>query len=98
MFFHLFALSLGAPREDYAVSLGVVAPWYGVPLFDQLLFALTDYSESNATAFLTAAIQAGQLDDEVFLWEAFEANVDRQFFALARAHVKFGFYLPRAEL
>jgi hypothetical protein len=41
-------------RSDHAVSLGVVAPWYEVPLFDQMLCFLSDVSFDAARRFFVA--------------------------------------------
>jgi hypothetical protein len=79
------------------LSLGVVSPWYGVPLFEQLLFFLTDYSADFAATFLTSALGNDQVENATYLWSQVKSCVSPDSFGLVRSQIDVGFYLPRAE-
>jgi len=94
----LVGLAAATFRTDHAVSLQVRAPWYAVPVFEQLFFFVTDYSEALAVAFLRDVISERKVDDEAFLWAKVKSFLPDDALTLVRAQVELGYFLPRAEL
>jgi UDP-glucose:glycoprotein glucosyltransferase len=80
------------------VSLGVVAPWYEVPIFEQFLFVIADYSEVSALSFLGSVLSANQTDNQSFLLASVKSFLPQDDMGLMRAQIELGFYLPRAEM
>ena len=79
------------------MSLSVVAPWYEVPLFEQLYFFMVDYSESLSLLFLKGALSEHKIDDSEYLWAQVKSLLPEDAFNLLKGHVDLGFYVPRAE-
>lgn len=98
MLFIFLSLALCTFRPDHAVSLGVVAPWHGVPLFEQVLFYLSDYSDFISTTFLQSVLQSNQIDNETFIWENAKPFLSNEFYSLLQKEITLGYYLPRAEM
>ncbi|KAK8863947.1 hypothetical protein M9Y10_011641 [Tritrichomonas musculus] len=98
MFLLLLSLVTSTFRPDHAVSLGVVAPWYGVPLFEQVLFYLSDYSDFISTTFLSSILKANQADNETYIWENAKSFLPTELFSLLQKEINLGYYLPRAEM
>ncbi|OHT10700.1 glycosyl transferase [Tritrichomonas foetus] len=96
--FYLLSLALSTFRPDHAVSLGVVAPWYGVPLLEQVLFFLSDYSEFTATTFLTTVLSDNKADDTDFIWATAKSLIPEDSYTLLKSEIELGYYLPRAEM
>lgn len=95
----LFTFCLSTFRPDHAVSLSVVAPWYEVPLFEQLLFYIADYSISSASTFLQEILKSTDyIENSSYLWEIAESSVPPNAFPLMKAQIDNGFFLPRAEM
>jgi UDP-glucose:glycoprotein glucosyltransferase len=85
-------------RRDHAVSLDVVAPWYDVPLFEQLLFFMSDYSDGVAATFLNSVLLQKQINNETHLWTTVQSYLPSDYAGLLRSQIDVRFYLPRAEL
>lgn len=98
MFLFLSLFASCTFRPDHAVSLGVIAPWYGVPLFEQILFFLSDYSDFTTTNFLTAVLQNGYADNETHIWSTVQSLLPSSMYSLLKSEVELGYYLPRAEM
>jgi UDP-glucose:glycoprotein glucosyltransferase len=94
----LFPISQSTFRPDHAVSLGVVAPWCGVPLFDQVLAFLTDSSVTAARQFVRVCLSSfAQINSEPFIL-ATAKRLHPSAHAMLEAKVELGFYLPRIEM
>ncbi|OHT03366.1 glycosyl transferase [Tritrichomonas foetus] len=99
MFFLFLASVISTFRPDHGVSLSVVAPWYGVPLFEQLLFYISDFSLSSAQAFLQETlVSSGNLENSEYLWDKAQSVLTPDAIPLMKAQVEVGYFLPRAEM
>ena len=98
LLFFLFSLIRPTFRPDHGISLNVLAPWYGVPLFEQVLFYLSDYSESTAISFITQVVSASKTDDDNFIMEAARKLIPDDTFLILKSEVNLGYFLPRAEM
>jgi UDP-glucose:glycoprotein glucosyltransferase len=98
IFVALLRFSESTFRPDHAISLGVVAPWFGVPLFDQILCFLADMSREATKQFLRATLLSfDHINNESFLWSTAEFLYPSST-PLLHAFVDVGFYLPRIEM
>ncbi|KAH0788595.1 glycosyl transferase [Histomonas meleagridis] len=98
--FSLIFLSLVSStfRPDHAVSLGAVAPWYGVPIFEQVLSYFSDFSQDSAKLFLKEILEANAIDNDTYILEKSQSILPSDEFALLQGKIEIGYYLPRTEL
>ena len=94
----LLALTKSTFRPDHAVSLGVVAPWYGVPFFEQALSYFSDFSEDFAKLLLKEVLEADAIDNDTYILEKSQSLLPPDEFALFKGKMEIGYYLPRTEL
>lgn len=95
----LITRTLSIFRPDHAVSLEVVAPWFGVPVFDQIFFFLQDYSQSISKTYLQAILKNyNKINDEEFLWDQLRSILTSKYHPLIKAQLDSGYYTPRAEM
>lgn len=99
LLFGLLSLCTSTFRPDHAVSLSVVAQWYGVPVLEQILFFLTDYSELSSSLYLKEILtNFDKIENEKYLMEQVHNYIPQDSFNLLKAQIEVGFFLPRAEL
>jgi UDP-glucose:glycoprotein glucosyltransferase len=85
-------------RPDHAVSLGVTAPWYEVPLFDQILSFMADISIPSAKQFLVTCLRSFDMGNETFLWEQARKFLSSCHHSDLKARIDTKFYVPRVEM
>ncbi|EAX96240.1 hypothetical protein TVAG_022230 [Trichomonas vaginalis G3] len=97
--FLLFSLATSTFRPDHEVVMSVVAPWDETPLFEHILFFMTDFSSEMATQFLRDIVKNhDQLNNETFIWETAFRILPKFHHAFLKSQISIGFYTPRGEM
>ena len=99
LLFFLFSPIFSTFRPDHSVSLSVLAPWDEVPLFDQLLYFICDFSIHSGRDFVIKVLDNFEkINDADFLWTTAKSIITTDSIPLMEAQVDTGFFLPRAEM
>ena len=98
MLFLFLVFSFSTFRPDHEVVMGVVAPWEATPLFEQILFYLTDLSTNYATKFLTTVLQNfDKRNDDYYVWNTALSILPSNHHNYLRSQIEIGFFNPRGE-
>ena len=99
LFFSLILSCLATFRPDHEVVMSVVAPWDETPIFEQILFFLTDLSTSMARDFLQKVLsQHDQINNNTFLFEEAYKILPSIHHQYLRSQIEIGFFQPRGEM
>ena len=99
MFLALLGLALCEFSRDQALSFEVKAPWYGAPLFDQIVMFLGDRAPSQVAPFLKAcSASPGNTNDQLFVWNELKKLIPIESLKLFKALLDVDYLLPRLEM
>ncbi|EAY22903.1 hypothetical protein TVAG_076500 [Trichomonas vaginalis G3] len=97
--FVLFSLVSSTFRPDHEVVMSTVAPWDESPLFDHVLFFMTDFSKEFATSFLKEIIlNHDQINNETYIWNTAYKILPSYHHAYLKSQIELGFYTLRGEM
>ncbi|OHT07083.1 hypothetical protein TRFO_05293 [Tritrichomonas foetus] len=86
-------------REDHSYSVSVKSKFEGLPIFEQILFYLSDYSSNIQKRFLTEILSVNdKIDDEEYLMDEVSGLITPGSFTVLKSYLDTNYYLPRGEM